>query len=565
MALRLSEQARLRVCAAVAIGVWLAILARMAILSTDIRPGVARTREHLAIFLARLCSSPRDPVRATSKSDVQHGVITDAAGKAFAELVTMGIFALLCSLESRRGSPRREDAAASRLRMSTSSDWAAQQETAGMAVRSFSDSSLSMTEETTRWGAFTHSLSGESGLAMIEESKTSAEMGDRLREGIEAALSVKSAEKWTPETAIPAFAKLRRGVLHAAGHVEAFEREAVHASKVFNFLVDLLKHHPIRVKQTQDVLTGLVSHSSWAEALTGSERLRHRIRTELRENAQAAFAFCGADSQPELTTRASIEEAARRLEHESESYQAGPFVTAMILLHCIFPTFPSSPQVDMGSISACLGLLWSLGPRKCLSMVKRDPMHKITFVCLVLFCLGVNICIFIGVDATSDVFLTAAASRLDLFRGPGYLHRLYLYLAGLYPGKSLNPILWTKWCMAGFAIFASGAWKTLLFRGIYLGRLTALMPFWAANMIVGITYALALEPATMSGDGTLRVHLVQCLPLMVTSMWCGYLYRKSGNFVIIMIAHLLFDAGILWLHFSAPHAFPELVKGGRRR
>ncbi|CAE8630325.1 unnamed protein product, partial [Polarella glacialis] len=53
---------------------------------------------------------------------------------------------------------------------------------------------------------------------------------------------------------------------------------------------------------------------------------------------------------------------------EDDKWHIAPLILMMILLHVIYPSFPISPQVEMGRIMTFLGFLWSVGPQRCISV-----------------------------------------------------------------------------------------------------------------------------------------------------------------------------------------------------
>mmetsp|Transcript_135566 Transcript_135566/g.377532 ORF Transcript_135566/g.377532 Transcript_135566/m.377532 type:complete len:464 (+) Transcript_135566:41-1432(+) len=235
---------------------------------------------------------------------------------------------------------------------------------------------------------------------------------------------------------------------------------------------------------------------------------------------------------------------------ERERWQIGPLVMMMILLHVIYPSFPISPQVEVGRIMTFLGFLWSVGPMRCITVVNTEPMHKCRLLVLTVFCFGVHVCIFAMTDTISDLIFPDANAVVDLYTGPRYLHQLLKYLTIRYPERSASFGLWAAWCVVSAVVFASAVWKEFLFRGVYLGGLRTRMPFWAANVTVALIYALAHEPLTLSADGTIRLRIVGLSPLMMGAMWYGYLYHKCNNLIVIVLAHLLFNACLLGLHLS---------------
>lgn len=235
---------------------------------------------------------------------------------------------------------------------------------------------------------------------------------------------------------------------------------------------------------------------------------------------------------------------------EKTDWEMGPLVMMMILLHVIYPSFPISPQVEMGRIMTFLGFLWSVGPMRCIAVVNTEPLHKCRFMFLTIMCVVAHVFIFVTVDTISDLIFPQASSTVDLYHGPRYLHQLLRYLAIRYPVRSASFGPWVAWCVVSAVVFSSAVWKEFLFRGIYLGGLRTRMPFWVANITVSIIYALAHEPLILSADGTVRLHVVACAPLFMSSMWYGYMYHRCNNLVVVVLSHLTFNATLLWLHLA---------------
>jgi len=250
-----------------------------------------------------------------------------------------------------------------------------------------------------------------------------------------------------------------------------------------------------------------------------------------------------------LATAGSRDQVLRML--DKETWQIGPLVMMMILLHVIYPSFPLSPQVEVGRIMTFLGFLWAVGPMRCIDVINTEPMHMCRLFLLTILGVGVHLCIFVMTDTINDLIFPRASSTVGLYQGPRYLHQLLTYLAIRYPTQSSTSIgPWAAWCVVSAVVFSSAVWKEFLFRGVYLGGLKTKMPFWAANLTTALIYALAHEPLEMSGDGAIKLHLVACTPLLMGAIWYGYLYHKCNNLVVIVLAHLLFNSGLLAMHLS---------------
>jgi len=267
-----------------------------------------------------------------------------------------------------------------------------------------------------------------------------------------------------------------------------------------------------------------------------------------------AGSIYGADDSRNFTTRITAPGSTDQIvlcKLGKERWQIGPLVMMMILLHVIYPSFPLSPQVEVGRIMTFLGFLWAVGPTRCITVVNTEPLHKCRLVLLTVLGVGVHLCIFVTTDTINDLIFPRASTTVGLYQGPRYLHQLLTYLAIRYPAHtsaSFGP--WAAWCVVSGVVFSSAVWKEFLFRGVYLGGLRTKMPFWAANVTTALIYALAHEPLELSSDGTIKLHIVACTPLLMGAIWYGYLYHKCNNLVVIVLAHLLFNSGLLAMHLS---------------
>jgi len=234
---------------------------------------------------------------------------------------------------------------------------------------------------------------------------------------------------------------------------------------------------------------------------------------------------------------------------EREKWQIAPLVLMMVLLHVIYPSFPISPQVELGRIMTFLGFLWSVGPQRCIATVNTEPMRSsCRLVFLAIWGAIIHACILITADTISDLIFPLASSSHDLYHGPRYLHQLLRYCTVRYPvtDDSFGPYL--AWCVVSAVVFSSAVWKEFLFRGVYLGGLRSRMPFWAANVVTAMIYALAHEPIILSQDGCVSLKIVGCAPLVMGAMWYGYLYQSCNNLIVVVLAHLLFNSVLLALH-----------------
>lgn len=265
-----------------------------------------------------------------------------------------------------------------------------------------------------------------------------------------------------------------------------------------------------------------------------------------------AGSIYGMDAGGEYVATATAYSA----QYDSQAWQIGPLVMMMILLHVIYPSFPISPQVEVGRIFTFLGFLWSVGPGRCINVVNTEPMHKCRLAFIALMGGIVHLGIFVATDTISDLIFPDAGKSIDLYSGPRYLHQLLKYLAIRYPSRSASFGLWAAWILLSAVVFTSAVWKEFLFRGVYLGGLRTSMPFWAANVTAALVYAFAHEPLQVSHTGTIQLCTVGCAPLFIGSLWCGYLYHSCNNLVVTVCAHLLFNAGLVWLHLVAPGLEP---------
>eukprot|EP00931_Biecheleriopsis_adriatica_P060832 TRINITY_DN36546_c0_g1_i1.p1 TRINITY_DN36546_c0_g1~~TRINITY_DN36546_c0_g1_i1.p1 ORF type:complete len:431 (-),score=75.07 TRINITY_DN36546_c0_g1_i1:50-1342(-) len=250
-------------------------------------------------------------------------------------------------------------------------------------------------------------------------------------------------------------------------------------------------------------------------------------------------------------TPAISDKVAQHVQAANENWQINQLVLMMILLHVIYPSFPISPQVELGRIMTFLGFLWSVGPQRCIAVVNTEPVRS---NCRLLWvsCLGAAVAaiIFIITDTISDLIFPLAASSNDLYHGPRYLHQLLVYLKLRYPvpDDSFGP--WAAWFLVSAVVFSSAVWKEFLFRGVYFGGLRTRMPFWAANMASALIFALAHEPIQLATDGSIKLHIVACAPLMMGAMWYGYLYHISNNLIVTVLAHLMFNSALFALHLN---------------
>lgn len=260
----------------------------------------------------------------------------------------------------------------------------------------------------------------------------------------------------------------------------------------------------------------------------------------------------GVDDNQELGAHASAMAWGRKVsigevQSGKESWETGPLVMMMILLHVIYPSFPVSPSVELGRIVTFIGFLWAVGVQRCIAVLNTEPMHKCRLLFLTAVCTVVHFLVYIFTDTISDLIFPEAGA---LFQGPRYLHQLLMYLAIRYPVRSGADAIgmWAAWCVVSAVVFASAVWKEFLFRGVYLGGLRTRLPFWAANAITALVYAFAHEPLRLSSDGTISLRLVASAPLLMGSLWYGYLYHRCNNLVVTVLAHLIFNAGLLGLH-----------------
>jgi len=271
------------------------------------------------------------------------------------------------------------------------------------------------------------------------------------------------------------------------------------------------------------------------------------------QNDDEAGSIYGLDeNQQEMNRQESVNTGAGG---DSVHYDArgkwpvGPLVLMMVLLHVIYPSFPISPQVELGRIITFLGFLWSVGPQRCIAVVNTEPLRSsCRTVFLAMWGAIIHAGIFITADVISDLIFPLASRSSDLYHGPRYLHQLLTYLTLRYPvtDDSFGPYL--AWCVVSAVVFSSAVWKEFLFRGVYLGGLRSQMPFWAANVITAMIYALAHEPIVLAPDGCLTLKIVGCAPLIMGAMWYGYLYQSCNNLIVIVLAHLLFNSALLALH-----------------
>eukprot|EP00450_Noctiluca_scintillans_P004548 CAMPEP_0194493058 /NCGR_PEP_ID=MMETSP0253-20130528/11385_1 /TAXON_ID=2966 /ORGANISM="Noctiluca scintillans" /LENGTH=653 /DNA_ID=CAMNT_0039333995 /DNA_START=39 /DNA_END=2000 /DNA_ORIENTATION=- len=128
-----------------------------------------------------------------------------------------------------------------------------------------------------------------------------------FRDSIESVMDIMDRRSFEND-AVTCFCALRRACLHVAQcpqGPDVFARDSEHAGAVISFLIDFTKrHHRIRIKQICEVVNLLLSCPAWVAALDVSPMLRDRIRSELPEEIQAAFALQNRHLEASVTDRA---------------------------------------------------------------------------------------------------------------------------------------------------------------------------------------------------------------------------------------------------------------------
>jgi membrane protease YdiL (CAAX protease family) len=102
-------------------------------------------------------------------------------------------------------------------------------------------------------------------------------------------------------------------------------------------------------------------------------------------------------------------------------------------------------------------------------------------------------------------------------------------------GQKVEParlVSWTPWIL--IFVLANGFMEELLFRGIFLRRVEALVGAWPANLLTALVFALAHARVTYTPDVPVFVGITLVLGLV----W-GYIMQKTDS----LIASWLFHAG----------------------
>lgn len=250
-----------------------------------------------------------------------------------------------------------------------------------------------------------------------------------------------------------------------------------------------------------------------------------------------------------------LEEALPQVGWRFDEWPVGPMVMMMVLLHVVYPSFPTSPQVECGRILTFLGFLWAIGVKRCIAVVDTEPLSALRHVIYAVTCTMVQMGVWLITCTICQLIFPSAEDVTELFRGPKYLRQLVVYLdyqkqkAAL--ASSDDYTRWAAWCVMVGVVFASAVWKEFLFRGLYMGGLKTRMPFWAASAIAALIYALAHEPLHLSPQGVLKLPLVASAPYVTSAMWYAYFYQCCNNLVVTIFAHLLFNAALFGIHFAS--------------
>lgn len=430
-----------------------------------------------------------------------------------------------------------------------------------------------------------------------------AKITAQLHESIKAIVELDGPRKWE-SSCVGAFSQIRRAVLHASNRPEAFERESTNAVPVLRFLATFVECYPIRVKQACEVVSLLVSQPSWAAALPSSMLLhKGHAHPEIQEAARAACThlraspksaehvhvstssrsfFGNVGSRTTCMSRVSgastpirgLEaEAGSRLSRCSSDHGLDvpkwqndaldqnaftPSASMMVVLHVVYPSHAVTPQAELGRIATFVGLLWCLGPMQWGRLVHVKNLSKCRLIATTVLCASILVILWVFSDVLSCCIFPAAERPTAPRQVPRYLRELVQYLAGCTPSRDQDPGAWVLWGVVCTSSVASAFWQEFLFRGIYLGCLQARMEFWTANLLVAVLYALEHEPLDVSPTGVVGVHADSIAPLLVGSLWCGYVYHRCGNLVVTIWAHICVNACIIYLYASAPGSSPCL-------
>jgi len=229
-----------------------------------------------------------------------------------------------------------------------------------------------------------------------------------------------------------------------------------------------------------------------------------------------------------------------------------PSASMMVVLHVVYPSYAMTPQAELGRIATFVGLLWCLGPAQWGRLVQIKRIGKCRLVLAIILCALILVALWVFADVLTCCIFPAAEPTTAPRKVPRYLRELVQYLAGCSPTRDKDPGSTALWFVVCASAVASAFWQEFLFRGIYLGCLQAQMQFWAANLLVACLYALEHEPLDVSPTGIVGVHADSIAPLLIGSLWTGYIYHRCGNLAVTVLAHACVNACIIYLYASAP-------------
>jgi len=254
-------------------------------------------------------------------------------------------------------------------------------------------------------------------------------------------------------------------------------------------------------------------------------------------------------------------------EDEGDEWPVSALVMVMILLHVIYPSFPVCSQVDRGSegmtsigwvefgrILTMIGFLSVVGPKRCMGVVKIEPILPWRCVALACTCILVHSVISATTEIISGLVFPCGKTSHH-YQGPTYVKELVQYFgqryrtdAGGVLGIAHNM---TAWFVVTAVMLASAVWKEFLFRGLYFGGLRTKMPFWVANATTAFVYTMAHQPMNLQATGEVTLNLAASAPLFVGALWYGYLYSNCRSVVVIVLAHVFFNTSLLAIHVFA--------------
>lgn len=149
---------------------------------------------------------------------------------------------------------------------------------------------------------------------------------------------------------------------------------------------------------------------------------------------------------------------------------------------------------------------------KRVSLMKSITQYPpIMIVGAILFTVGLQyVCVYV-MNALAMVFPSWLAFYQQLVEGMGMTEDSYSVLLILY-SVIVGPIC-----------------EELTFRGLTLGYARRAMPFWAANIVQAMLFA------------GMHMNMLQGVYTFAIGLLLGYIFYKSGNILLTMILHVLFN------------------------